>query len=310
MKRLPALLAAALAAGALVTVGGAPAHAATGCIVDYRVNSQWPGGFSTTVKLSNLDAPVPSWTLEFDFVEPGQRVTQGWSGTWVQSGQHVTVGSPSWAGPLGEATIGFNGAWTTANPPPVGFKLNGAPCGTPGSPNPQPPAVTLVSPLNGANLATVGAIHLEATASDPDGTIARVIFYRDGVSVFEDTLAPYAFDLTGTTIGNHVFQANAYDNSGLATPSNQATVTVWAPAPPAPGTVLRGLVVAGVELGCLLLRPDDAPTSGPQYLLLGGDRTVLVPGFRVEVTGRIRTDVVSICMQGNAAFEVTSARRI
>ena len=309
MKRLPSLLAAALAALALVTVGESPAHAAGGCTVEYRVNSQWPGGFSTTVKLTNLGPPVSSWTLEFDFVDPGQRVTQGWSGTWVQSGQHVTVTSPVWAGSLGEATTGFNGAWTTANPAPVGFKVNGTACGTPGLP--QPPVVTLVSPANGENLSTVNPIHLEATASDPDGTIDRVIFYRDGVAVFTDTVAPYAFDLGGTTIGNHVFQANAYDNSGLATPSNQATVTVWAPPPPPEPTVLlRGLLVAGVELGCVLLRPDGAPTTGPLYLLLGGDRTVLVPGFRVEVIGQFRPGAITFCMQGNAAFEVTSARRI
>ena len=39
MKRLPSLLAAALAALALVTVGESPAHAAGGCTVEYRVNS-------------------------------------------------------------------------------------------------------------------------------------------------------------------------------------------------------------------------------------------------------------------------------
>jgi hypothetical protein len=239
MRRLLTLLAAALASMALMTVGGPPVLAAAGgCTVDYHLNSQWPGGFNATVQLANLGPAVSSWTLEFDFVDPGQRVTQGWSATWTQTGQHVTVTSPVWAGPLGAATIGFNAAWTTANPAPIGFKVNGTPCGAPGSP--QPPVVTLVSPLNGANLATVGAIHLEATASDPDGTIARVIFYRDGVSVFEDTVAPYAFDLTGTTIGTHVFRANAYDNSGLATPSNQATVMVGRRPRPIPARCCGG----------------------------------------------------------------------
>ena len=180
------------------------------------------------------------------------------------------------------------------------------------SDGPQVPTVAITSPAAGSSHSTLSAIRVEATASDPDGTVARVIFYRDGVQVFEDTTAPYGFDLTGTSAGNHLLQANAYDNAGNAGVSAQVPITVVAPpTPPAPVVLVRGVVVAGVEMGCLLLRPEFAPTpGGPLYLLMGGDRSVLVPGTRVEVLGRFRTGVISFCMQGSAVLEVVSARRI
>src|SRR5262245_40036689 len=252
MKRTLALLAAACSAVTLVAVVPGAFAAAGGCAIDYRVTSQWPGGFSTSNQLTNLGAPVSTWTLEFDFVDPGQRIAQGWSANWSQNGQHVTATSPSWASPLGSANLGFNGTWTTANPTPVGFKLNGVACST-GTTAPQPPVVALTSPLPNSLHATPNPIHLEASASDPDGTIVKVVFYRDGVQVFEDTAAPYAFDLFGTSVGNHVLQANAYDNSGLVGVSAPVPVSLIAPGPTTPPTTLSGLVVAGVELGCLLL---------------------------------------------------------
>jgi hypothetical protein len=185
-----------------------------------------------------------------------------------------------------------------------------APAGA--STDPQVPVVTITSPLAGSSHSALNPIRVEATASDADGTVVKVIFYRDGVRVFEATSAPYGFDLTGTSAGNHLLQANAYDNAGSVGVSAQVPITVVATqSPPVPVVVVRGVVVAGVEMGCLLLRPDFASTpGGPLYLLLGGDRSVLVPGARVEVYGRFRSGVVSFCMQGSAVVEVISARRI
>jgi hypothetical protein len=65
---------------------------------------------------------------------------------------------------------------------------------------------------------------------------------------------------------------------------------------------VSGTIVAGVEPGCLLL---DA--GGPeQYLLIGGDKSVLRPGARVEVTGMPFDNVMSTCQQGRP-LEVISA---
>jgi hypothetical protein len=73
---------------------------------------------------------------------------------------------------------------------------------------------------------------------------------------------------------------------------------------PAQVTV-RGSVVAGVEAGCMLLKADD----GQSYLLLGGDRTALASGGRMEVVGRLAVGVASYCQQGTP-LQVSSVRKL
>src|SRR5918999_1290392 len=114
MKHRHGLLAAG-AAGALVLGGIATttlpaAAAASGCSVTYTVQSQWTSGFTANVAIRNLGDPMSSWALTFDFPNAGQRVTQGWSATWTQSGARVSAASMSWNGSLGtgaSTSIGF-----------------------------------------------------------------------------------------------------------------------------------------------------------------------------------------------------------
>ena len=96
----------------------------------YTTND-WPTGFTASVKLTNTRASaLSSWTLAFSF--PGnQQVTSGWSGEYTQSGQAVTVTNAPWNGAIqagGSVDIGFNGAFTGANPRPTSFTLNGVTC--------------------------------------------------------------------------------------------------------------------------------------------------------------------------------------
>jgi aryl-phospho-beta-D-glucosidase BglC (GH1 family) len=144
MRRRIALLAIV---GLAVPVGGValaagPAEAAAGCTVAYTVQSQWSGGFGAALAVTNLGDPVTSWSLQWTFPDPNQKVTQGWNGTFTQSGTTVTVTNMSWNGNLGTgATVnpGFNGAWSGANPVPTSFTLNGVACnGTVTSPSPSP----------------------------------------------------------------------------------------------------------------------------------------------------------------------------
>ncbi|TDQ54464.1 glycoside hydrolase family 9 protein [Actinorugispora endophytica] len=102
------------------------------CAVAYST-SDWPGGFTGTVRVTNNgDAALRDWTLAFRFTA-GQRISHGWSATWLQSGPDVTVSPLAWnAGLAPGATteVGFNGTWTGANPRPTGFTLDGEPCDT------------------------------------------------------------------------------------------------------------------------------------------------------------------------------------
>src|SRR5579875_4081678 len=90
-------------------------HAASYCQVTYSVVSQWPGGFSVNLVLQNTGSSSwNGWTLTFTFPASGQAVTQGWNGTFSQSGQNVTVTNASWNGTVAanaSVSAGFNGAW-------------------------------------------------------------------------------------------------------------------------------------------------------------------------------------------------------
>jgi endoglucanase len=147
MAHRRALLAAG-AAGALVLGGLAAAAppasaAATGCSVTYTVQSQWSGGFTANVAITNLGAAVQGWTLTFDFPNTSQKVTQGWSATWTQSGTRVSATDMNWNGPLGtgaSTSIGFAGSWSGANAVPTSFALNGTTCtGSVTPPDTDPP---------------------------------------------------------------------------------------------------------------------------------------------------------------------------
>jgi hypothetical protein len=65
-------------------------------------------------------------------------------------------------------------------------------------------------------------------------------------------------------------------------------------------TVTGTVMASQVETGCLLLEG---------YELFGGDASVLRPGQRVRVTGRVATDMVSTCQQG-PILVVISAERV
>lgn len=88
------------------------------------------------------------------------------------------------------------------------------------------PTVTLDAPLDGATYVSPATVNLSATASDTDGSIARVEFYRDGSKIGEDTTAPYEITLTGVQPGSYVLSAVAFDDIGVGTVSNGASITV------------------------------------------------------------------------------------
>nr|BFE61112.1 cellulase family glycosylhydrolase [Dactylosporangium thailandense] len=146
LKRLPrgrtlgvAGAVGALVAGGLILAPMVNASAASGCRVTYTTN-QWPGGFTANIAITNLGDPISAWTLGWTFGDAGQKVGQGWSATYTQSGTAVTAKSLDYNGNLGtggSTSIGFNGTWTSANPNPASFTLNGVACtGSVGTPSP------------------------------------------------------------------------------------------------------------------------------------------------------------------------------
>jgi hypothetical protein len=148
MRRRAVWLAAGLALFSTLAVLK-PAYAAAGCRIDYALTNQWSGGFQASVTLANLGDPLTGWTLAFSFPDANQKVTQGWSATWTQSGTSVTAANASWNGTVatgGSVSLGFTGTWSGTNPLPTRFTVNGTACTGAAPPSTTPPATPTSPP--------------------------------------------------------------------------------------------------------------------------------------------------------------------
>ena len=95
------------------------------------------------------------------------------------------------------------------------------------------PTVGIAAPAAGTAITQGATVAITATASDSDGTVARVEFYDGATLLGTDTTAPYAFNWvtsTATTAGTHSLTARAYDNTGAVTTSAAVSLTVNASA--------------------------------------------------------------------------------
>lgn len=102
----------------------------------------------------------------------------------------------------------------------------------------NPPSVSVISPAVGAILQAPASITLEATAADTDGSVSQVAFYRvilmGGPAVTRELLgtaaaSPYRISLNNVQAGFYHLLAEATDNLGAKTDSQEVVVTVYAP---------------------------------------------------------------------------------
>ncbi len=89
-----------------------------------------------------------------------------------------------------------------------------------------PPTVALSSPANGATFTAPATITVTASASDTDGTIARVDFFQGTTLITTLTVAPYTLQWTGVPAGSYSLTAVATDNGGATPPTAAVAVTV------------------------------------------------------------------------------------
>lgn len=80
------------------------------------------------------------------------------------------------------------------------------------------PPIVSVS-LDTTKLASQRTVTINATASDPNGTVRRVEFFAGSVLLAKDTSKPYRFDWKNIPSGTHTITAKAYDNLGAVTTS-------------------------------------------------------------------------------------------
>ncbi|MFC0562951.1 non-reducing end alpha-L-arabinofuranosidase family hydrolase [Plantactinospora siamensis] len=175
------LVSAGAAMLALPAVMALPASAATaGCSVNYAVSSQWQGGFGANVTITNLGDALSSWTLTWSF-SAGQTVQQAWNTTLTQSGSAVTAKNVSYNGSVptnGTVSFGFNGSWTSSNPSPTSFALNGVACTGSPVPTSAPPTTGPTSPPPTSAPPTTPPPTSAPPTSNPPGNCSLPSSYR------------------------------------------------------------------------------------------------------------------------------------
>ncbi|MFI8836522.1 glycoside hydrolase family 48 protein, partial [Streptomyces afghaniensis] len=210
----------------LLATGSAPAQAAAlRCSVDYKTND-WGSGFTADLTITNRGTDViDGWTLTYSY-SGNQKLSNGWNGTWSQSGQSITVKDAGYNGRIAAGAAVSTGAqfsYSGTNTAPTNFAINGTSC----TGAHQPPITVLTSPAAGAVYSQGEAVPLAATAAAADNaTISKVEFYDDTKLLGTDTTAPYSLSVSSLTVGSHSLAAKAYDSLGASASSTPVGITV------------------------------------------------------------------------------------
>lgn len=209
-----------------LATGSTPAQAAAvECNVDYKTND-WGSGFTAELTLTNRGSEaIDDWTLTYDYAG-NQKLGNGWSGTWSQSGKTVTVKSASFNAKIASGaavTTGAQFTYSGTNAAPTNFAVNGTTCVGAH----QPPITVLTSPAAGAVYTQGDAVPLAATAAAADdATISKVEFYDDTKLLGTDTTSPYTLSVNSLAVGSHSLVAKAYDSLGASADSTPVGITV------------------------------------------------------------------------------------
>ncbi|MBA2479267.1 MAG: carbohydrate-binding protein [Planctomycetes bacterium] len=90
------------------------------------------------------------------------------------------------------------------------------------------PTVSLTSPAGGSVFNAPASVALAATASDSDGSIAKVEFFQGTTLLGAVTASPYTAPWSNVPAGSYSISARATDNLGLVTISTAVSITVGA----------------------------------------------------------------------------------
>lgn len=97
---------------------------------------------------------------------------------------------------------------------------------TVGSASNQPPSVSISSPSSGASFTAPANIPIQASASDADGRVTRVEFYRGTTLIGSDTTSPYSVTWSSAPAGTYTLTAKAFDEDGASRTSAGVGITV------------------------------------------------------------------------------------
>jgi len=93
-------------------------------------------------------------------------------------------------------------------------------------PGNQPPTVVITSPSNGSQFTVGSTILIRATATDSDGSVAKVEFFEGTNLLNVDTISPYEYTWQSVPEGSYTLTAKATDDDNASTTSVPVTITV------------------------------------------------------------------------------------
>jgi hypothetical protein len=130
------------------------------------------------------------------------------------------------------------------------------------------PAISITTPVDGSGLIAPATFLLAATASDMDGSVSRIQFFRDGTSIGVATTNPASVLVKNLSPGNYRLTAQATDNLGGQTVSRvdiivktRPTVVFTSPSANARLTAVTNLFEGTAD--------DTRGLSGVEYSLNG-----------------------------------------
>ncbi|MFD0862243.1 cellulase family glycosylhydrolase [Sungkyunkwania multivorans] len=205
--------------------------------------------------------------------------------------------------PISDGTLGF----VTQSCP----SWNIVPCGGGGN---QDPTVNITNPSNGATFTAGANITIRANASDSDGSVTKVEFFRNGSKVGEDSSSPYQYTLNNVPAGAYTYTARATDNDGASTTSAGVSVTVE--------TATSGCSGTGVSIASRIQAEDFCNMNGIQTqgtsdtgggLNVGWIHTGDYMDYRLNIpetaTYEVSYRVASLYSSGEVDFRVGSSSK-
>jgi chitinase len=126
----------------------------------------------------------------------------------------------------------YTAKWWTQNEQPDTHTGDGqvwsyvADCGGGTNPGNVSPVVSITSPAASASFTAPASVTITASATDADGTIAKVDFYSASAKIGTATASPYSYTWTGVAAGTYSLTAIATDNAGATTTSGAVNITV------------------------------------------------------------------------------------
>ncbi|EDY81575.1 hypothetical protein VDG1235_1193 [Verrucomicrobiia bacterium DG1235] len=102
------------------------------------------------------------------------------------------------------------------------------------------------------------SVTVSASASDSDGTIANVKFYRNGALVTTDTSAAYIYSTSRSTPGSYSFYAISTDNDNSSSSASPTKTVTWVNKTPTVNTptVSSGSIEAGQSVTVYVVGSD------------------------------------------------------